>query len=163
MLGINIAVYAFMLFGGVVILVFGGLRGYNAARIAAGPIAHIAGTITDKTIDEEVGTGRSSGSPTTKNDIWYGFTPASNQTQVVGDVAVSTAEWNATEVGSPVDVEFLAGDVNTNWLAGHSTFAGELEAAAFGFLLGVFVLLVVQFRFAPPNLRFPWRRSDWRP
>jgi hypothetical protein len=149
MLGINLAVYAFMLFGGVVVLAFGVLRGANAVRLGVGPTSQIAGAIFDKTVDDGA------------DDLWYSFTPP-GQALVVGDVPVSSEEWATARVGSKVSVEFLTVDVSVNWLTGHSPFAGEAEAGAFGLAMGVFVLLVVQFRYAPPNLRFPWRRSAWR-
>ena len=158
MLAISIAVYAFMLFGGFVVLAFGVVRGVNAARLALGPAAHADGTIFDKTLDEGP-SSRVGVTPTSTNDIWYQFLVPPAATEFVGEVAVSSDEWNATEVGGHVDVSYVADDPTTNWTAGHSPVLGEAIAGAFGLAMGVLVLVVTQWRWGPRNVHLPWRRN----
>ena len=154
MRAIGLAVYAFMLFGGLVVLAFGLARGFNALRLTVSPTIAIQGTIIDRSVDQEQTSGRSGPSSVDRYDLTYSFRPSDSLTDVVGITAVSQDEWNRTQVGVATEIIYLVGDPSTNWILGNSPIFGEATAGAFGVAIGTFVLLVTQWRFAPPSLRF---------
>jgi hypothetical protein len=146
MLAISITVYAYMLFGGLVVLVFGFVRGVNAARIEFGPTVRT----TASEISKDVENGALK--------VYYAFQPPGAVAMYVGIEDVSPDEYAAAESGSPIDIEYLPSDANTNWVVGRSPFLTEAIAAVFGLVMGVFVLVVSQWRFGPGGLSWFRRR-----
>ena len=142
MLGIAISVYAFMIFGGVVLVAFGVARGVHAARIVIGPFTTTEASVISR------------GHEGDRIRIYYAFTPPNADVTFVGTEDVSPDDFAAAPDGSPIEIAYLPDDPNTNWVVGRSPVLDEVIAAAFGLGLGVFVLAVTQWRFAPPGLRF---------
>jgi glycerol uptake facilitator-like aquaporin len=140
-------VYAFMVFGGLVLVGAGLARGVNAARIGLTPAVRTAASVVAR---------EQQGSHLT---VYYSFQPTGAAASSAGIADVSAEQYATAEPGSPIQIEYLASDPDTNWLAGHSPVPGDVFACFFGLVLGAFVLVVAQWRFRPRGIREAWRAS----
>jgi len=144
---IAIGVYLFMLFGGVVLIGVGLVRGGDAARLGLTPNVRTTASVIAR--EQESGHLK----------VYYSFEPPGARLTYAGIADVSSDQYAAAERGSPIEIEYLASDPNTNWLAGHSPVPDAVVACFFGLAPAAFVIVVAQWRFGLRGVRGAWRAS----
>jgi hypothetical protein len=144
---VAVAVYAFMAFGGVVLIGAGLARGVNAARMGLTPAVRTTASVIARAQQSSHLT------------VYYSFQPTGATATYAGIAEVSSDQYAAAERGSPIDIEYVASDPDTNWLVGHSPVPADVFACFFGLVLGAFVLVVTQWRFRVRDIRGAWRAS----
>jgi hypothetical protein len=142
---VSLAIYLLFLAVALLLIGIGVSRGADALRLSTGTVALVTGSVEARFADD--------------HSIWYTFRPGTDASEIAGMVKLSTDEWAALHVGSPIPVDYLVSDPTTNWPVGHPLVPEDVESAVAGVAIGLLVLVVASARYRPRGLRSALRAA----
>lgn len=143
------AIYGGFVAVAVLLIGIGVSRGADALRLSTGSVVPVTGSVEAQFAED--------------HSIWYTFHPGPNAAEIVAMAKLSTDQWAALGVGSPIEIDYLASDPTTNWPVGHELVLEDVESAVAGVAIGLLVLSVATFRYRPRGLVSALRAARARP